>query len=387
MKKAITFIVTIVFTFYMAVIYNSNTVLFLAFVEIFLGSVLLLWNLWNVFHLEVEMKVPIGIAEKKKKIPVCITVINRSILPAGEVKLCLREQYALTGQRGKSRVTVSVEGRKRGEKSGKTELHMMWEPEHVGMVTLAIRRGFCCDPLKIFRLPIGKKRCRTEEIITILPERYAVPLEIVAKERQGGYMEPDVLSNGRYNDDRDSFQIREYRAGDPMRDIHWKLSAKENTWMIREYEPRLEDVVTFMIDLSDTDIAQAGEKNRRRLRKKTAWNQEAVLSVVLSIVESLYHAKCECCVVWYNHQENRVRQCYITQEEDIYALPEKLGCLSYLTGEYDLQIEYEQVNCGRQAGRRLILDRVLQLRSDDGQNIVYSADNLEETLTSQILWL
>jgi hypothetical protein len=64
MKKAITFIVTIVFTFYMAVIYNSNTVLFLAFVEIFLGSVLLLWNLWSVFHLEVEMKVPIGIAEK-----------------------------------------------------------------------------------------------------------------------------------------------------------------------------------------------------------------------------------------------------------------------------------------------------------------------------------
>lgn len=387
MKKIIAFIVTIVFTFYLAVIYNSNTVIFLAFVEIFVGSILFLWNLWSSFHLEVEIKAPFGIAERKKEIPICITIANKSVLPVGKVQIRLLEKYELTGDHRKNKIAVSVEGRKPGEKNSKTELHMMWKPKCAGKVTLVIKRGWCYDLLKIFRLPIWGKRWRTEELITILPEHYAVPVEIEVREKNGEYFGQSLQSNGRYSEEREAFQIREYRMGDPMRDIHWKLSAKENTWMVREYEPLLEDSVTFLIDLSDLDIPQAEGKNKGRKRKKKVCDQEAVLSIVLSIAESLYHVGCEHFVVWYDNQEKRIKRCHITQEEDVYSLPEKIGCLEHLTGAYDLQLEYEKTNQSRGQGRKIILDRTLQLWSDNGQKIAYSVKNLEETLTSQMLYL
>ena len=48
-------------------------------------------------------------------------------------------------------------------------------------------------------------------------------------------------------------QVREYRAGDPIRAIHWRTSARTNELMVREFDESREHDAVIAVDLSASD--------------------------------------------------------------------------------------------------------------------------------------
>ena len=69
--------------------------------------------------------------------------------------------------------------------------------------------------------------------IPVLPEEK----EIVMPELKKVTVEAEEISTGDEGElTRDVKQVREYRPGDRLRDIHWKLSAKSDEFIVKEYE-------------------------------------------------------------------------------------------------------------------------------------------------------
>lgn len=60
-------------------------------------------------------------------------------------------------------------------------------------------------------------------------------------------------------------QIREYRAGDSVRSIHWRTSARMNDLMVREFEENREHDAVILLDLSGSTGGRPAEESNDRV--------------------------------------------------------------------------------------------------------------------------
>lgn len=104
-----------------------------------------------------------------------------------------------------------------------------------GVIRAQAEKARLQDFLGLFLLPV---HCGDPVEILILPP--VIPFD-------GGSLQLKALSQTEIQDlqtaklrgagDREQKDIREYREGDPMRDVHWKLSVRQDDLVVREFEP------------------------------------------------------------------------------------------------------------------------------------------------------
>jgi uncharacterized protein (DUF58 family) len=112
-----------------------------------------------------------------------------------------------------------------------TEVEMHLLPLRRGYVHLRGLNFICPDPFGIcnriyhYKLP--------EEIL-VLPKRYSVPpLNILGRRK---YQRGGVQLAMAVGDSQEFVSLRDYRAGDPLRNIHWKSFAKSGKPVVKEYQ-------------------------------------------------------------------------------------------------------------------------------------------------------
>ena len=140
----------------------------------------------------------------------------------------------MTGERVCRRLTFSGLPDRQGF-LGET---VQWESAHCGRVRCEIERLQVVDGLGLFALPIaGPRACAAP----VLPRLLDLPLPPVLRgeAEAAGPLRP--RPGGGPGEDYD---LRPYRAGDPVTAIHWKLSSKRDELVVREtLEPRREGIV------------------------------------------------------------------------------------------------------------------------------------------------
>jgi len=98
------------------------------------------------------------------------------------------------------------------------------DTEHSGVAVFRIKRINISSLLGLFSVPVTVN-CRVTTLIMpkpVKPPRVVLlPRGLVLRPKQGGGFSEDS-------------ELRAYRAGDPIRIIHWKLSAKHDSLIIRE---------------------------------------------------------------------------------------------------------------------------------------------------------
>ena len=115
---------------------------------------------------------------------------------------------------------------------------------HCGAVKLRRCRIRICDYLGLFRFPVGKKQDRLLLVRPVPVKPKEVPdlsrfvASIARPKAGGGYSE--------------NHELRLYRPGDNLRQIHWKLSAKTNQLMIREPMEPIAGAAMLTMTLSGT---------------------------------------------------------------------------------------------------------------------------------------
>lgn len=157
-----------------------------------------------------------------------IILYHSSFLPLIRPRVRLGWTNQLTGESGESKLTLTA--RKPAE--------LTVPAAHCGRLVCRVEGAVCCDLLGLFPLPVRKG---PERAVLILP----VHLELERKEElAAGENAGTVLRPRPGGGPGEDYDLREYRVGDPLRSVHWKLSSKKDELVVREtLEPQQAAIV------------------------------------------------------------------------------------------------------------------------------------------------
>lgn len=339
MGRWILFILSEMIIFYVALIYHSPSLLFFVAAFLLLVSCLLLHNLSSFRQLTIALRANINIVEKGSRIPLEIRLLNHSILPIGQIYFVLRICYRINGKREKKVIQAVMPGRKGGRYSSDAErkIKISFSPKYTGFITISVKRARVFDLFGLLPLPIGKKHIYGEEKILILPEREEIFLEepgrMAELQQEQGFLDQGEKEPPEID------QIREYRPGDALKNIHWKLTAKHDDLMICEHVSERNCRLVFFVD-----FAEQAEAFMRRF-----------YSLSMELLEQDYSFY----LAYYESNTMEIMRYQVLEEEDLYEYFLQMDVLLPTGGHADWEQEYCEKYRQRAGFMKLVLWRDL----------------------------
>lgn len=113
-----------------------------------------------------------------------------------------------------------------------------------GTYDIGVRCFYVYDFFRLFRVQVPIESTTT---VYVLPRRLSVDemlAQSVSDSTARTVLSPLVVDKLEVSD------IREYRAGDPLKSIHWKLSSKAETFMVKEYNTGTSNQTIVFCDLA-----------------------------------------------------------------------------------------------------------------------------------------
>lgn len=181
------------------------------------------------------------------------------------------------------------------------KLEIELDSRYAGTVEYRLDALVLYDLLGIFCRAIPLRDHRS---IGIMPPFELMPLEITRRTREF-LADADEYSTEKKGDDpSEVYQIREYRPPDSIHSIHWKLSAKEDSLMVKENGFPMGCVVLLWIRLPLADTDSAG------------FNRLLEQAASLSI--TLLEEKCIHMAAWFEEKNGRVIKWRVSTAEAVY---------------------------------------------------------------------
>ena len=156
---------------------------------------------------------------------------QRGPLPMTPIQLSICWSNQLTGEGGRLSQQLYPCGRE-------TTLSIPTPAAHCGRLVCTVERASAYDLLGLFDLPVQD---RPSAALLSLPLRQSCQLpEALDSPASGGTLLRPRPGGGPGED----YDLREYRPGDPLRSIHWKLSSKLDQPVVREtLEPKQAEII------------------------------------------------------------------------------------------------------------------------------------------------
>ena len=145
----------------------------------------------------------------------------------------------------------------------------------------------------------AKKSFREEMTIAVFPVEKALRLELGGLSGRAGSVTYGNQTQRKGDNPGEIRQIREYRAGDSTRHIHWNQSAKTGRYWVKEYEKETDRQICLYVDIRGND---------RIKRKKLSAFYELLSAFVIGALEQ------GACVraYWQDGQNNRLMNLDVT---------------------------------------------------------------------------
>ena len=301
MKKLIYFIV-IGTTVYLNILYDWKEGALVISAELVFLFCCLLESCFVRFKTDVRLAVKREIVEQGEEMPISIEIQNKSIFPTtvrvkvffgftGEKKKIKQIWKIYVGGKRQEKFTKSIVA----QKCGKMELEL-------GKITVSDWWGGFS-----FQRTIGER-----EKILVMPKPCPINL-IVSHKTKWFPIESEEYADDRSGDDNtEIYEIREYRNGDRMQKVHWKVSAKQDDLYIKEYSYPLGAGVLILLE---------GTKSERGRKQNIPQFLQGVISLSMAMVDK----KCPHYIAWQKKDEQFIQRRLIKDEESFYQfLPEFL---------------------------------------------------------------
>ncbi len=201
-------------------------------------------------------------AEKDQPIQCKLEITNQRIVPVLGLSILARCRNVRTGRREERKCRVSLLPRQT------KWLEFTLNSPHCGLLRVSAQAESCGD---LFGLQRRRVSCFAKKDLTVLPTLFEAQIRF--SEQATAIPDSDIYSAEKPGSDPgEIFAIREYIPGDPIRQIHWKLSEKCDKTMVREFGLQ---VVNDMLVLLETAEADSPEET------------DAITEVFASVCQSL----------------------------------------------------------------------------------------------------
>lgn len=344
-------------TFYAAILYGSQ-----ALTLLFLGEIVFFvlahgYLFYQRMQIKSTIVVPIVTGEKGKSLLLQIKTRKKGKIPVSKIKYEVRITQVLSKFSVRKLLTGKVDG------DSEMLLSTSFVAQRSGAYDASLTQIRIYDLTGIFFWCV---KCKESCEFQILPDFYAVGLKVgqASKHFVG---ETDVYEDRAGGSDQSElFQIREFRNGDKIQSIHWKLSAKADELMVRENKLPHGCAIVLLLDL----YAAKG-----KLDMDTT---EAYLQFIASLSFSLLEEKCPHYAVWYSGKENQIIRVRVEKEEDFYLFLMLFYRERPDEKKHDLREEYRQKYRMENYVTDLCVDRELNVWKNGSQLKKLSVGHLEE---------
>lgn len=175
--------------------------------------------------------------------PLRLRVWNITPFSSGRIRVRLSVENTLTGQREQERFTISASPLPQ-------VLEHQLSSRACGQLLCRMERAWVSDYLGLFSLPL-LHNLRQEAAAFFWPAVHPLVLEL--QESSVPDSEGERYSQTKPGDDpTELFALRDWREGDRLSRIHWKLSQKLGRPLVKELGLPLSDHRLFLLDLNGT---------------------------------------------------------------------------------------------------------------------------------------
>lgn len=307
-------LILVLLILYMAIIYESTSLALLGFA----GAVLLVCSFVYLFFLrtrvEGDIHIPIAIAEHDRPFFVQALIHNRFVIPLTKVRVTVR--YGESLERKFKKVHMVLKQRKNREITEECRVTIC-EP---GNYVFLLDRIRIYDVTGLFYIT---KREKAKEHALVLPEPTAIPVSIGERVRNF-FGDADTFDDLRPGyDPSETFDVREFRDGDRLQSVHWKLSAKSDELVVKESSlPKACPVVFFLTPC------------------RANWRKQLVM--ITSLSYSLMDASCPHFVVWNSKAQKDLIRTRVDDEESFYMFLTTFMQDAVFDGDVDPEEEYRR---------------------------------------------
>lgn len=291
-------IITTLLLFYLALIFESTGFATAAFSLLFVIVMAALYLIYIKKRTEGRLEFPIAITEKNSPVRLMTIIRNYSRLPIAKTVVYIEYGSNMSAKRFKTKITLE------GIKPGKFKHPKLLSALAAGGYDFKITKLKLYDLTGLFHV---KKKRGGSSVLTVLPELREVPVTI------GESVRNFVLSAGSFDDIKtgneagDTYEIREFRDGDRLQTIHWKMSAKADELMVKQTHQQSACPVVLLLypgNMSNEDTSE--------------W--------AAAISFSLTDRKCPHYASWYSKTTGDIIRIRIEDEESFY-----LFLISYIS--------------------------------------------------------
>ncbi len=184
-------------------------------------------------------------------IPITISVSNKGFFPFShmEAQLCLKHQY------GEKSETLCLQFPLHERNT--TKLTFYIHAKYSGLLTVTMQKLTVLDYFHLFRIryPLRNRGIT----MMVLPKYRKVPFTIASP----AIYTPDAETYADHpgDDPSEIFDLRDYREGDAINRIHWKLSSRRDQLIYKEFSHPEEHRILLMFDPSikaQSSLSQLG---------------------------------------------------------------------------------------------------------------------------------
>jgi uncharacterized protein (DUF58 family) len=297
LRNKIAYLFLIGYSIIFAILYDAYISALIVIVLVFLPIVLLVMMLCTFFLIKIEVYPPLESVGKDELIEFEIHIKNSSFLPIAYSEILLFYGIEFSEKKTRGKVAVFIDSR--SEEIVKYRM----TPEHCGNIIVEFKSIAIYDYLKIFSV---KKAIKKQIMVVVLPALYEIESEFIPN--MGMATESDEFSKIKQGDDSSEvFGIREYKEGDRINRINWKLSSKKGQLMIKEFSLPINCSLYILVELYFN-----GNKN------KITTFRDALFSTVFSVSYSIISSGFRHYMLWYDKDREECIRCKIEKEEDLY---------------------------------------------------------------------
>ena len=194
-------------------------------------------------------------------------------------------------------------------------------PKNAGRYEIEVSSAVLTDPLQLSSRQVA---CSDREYITIMPEIFDMHVSYAS---DAAMLESDRSADSRRgNDPGEVRSIREYVPGDPVRNIHWKLSEKADKLLVKELGNPITDQFLVILDTAH-EVSQIPAA------------LETVASVFASLAETIRRDSSGLSIGWTDPETGRAVIRKITEADDLTAAADE-----YLAMPASMHSAFERID-------------------------------------------